>query len=75
MSATRRECPRTVVRGMRGVLAQRCWNLSCPIRSMKLNVLPWTSNSWTPARSLCWSIWDLISSLVWSMPYSDLLES
>ncbi|MDO5853181.1 MAG: hypothetical protein Q4Q62_03840 [Thermoplasmata archaeon] len=67
-SATISECPRTVVLGMRGVLAQRCWNLSWPIRSMKLNVSSEDMTATTPARSVCCWICSSISSLVVSMP-------
>ncbi len=75
MLATISECPRTVVLGTRGVLAQRCWNLSWPMRSMKSNVSPLSSNSDTPARSRNWSICSFISSRVSSIPYRERLES
>ncbi|TQS80429.1 MAG: hypothetical protein A3205_06755 [Methanomassiliicoccales archaeon Mx-03] len=68
MSATMSECPRTVVLGMRGVLAQRCWNLSCPMRSMKSKVSSVAMISLTPMRSVCCSICSLISLRVPSIP-------
>ena len=74
-SATMRECPRTVVFGTRGVLAQRCWKRSCPTRSRKSNAPPAARTSLTPARCMYCPICSEISLRVRSIPYKDRLDS
>lgn len=68
MSATISEWPSTVVLGILGVLAQRCWNLSWPMRSMKLKASAESMILLTPTRSVCCSTCWSISSRVASMP-------